>query len=285
MSASSDLAAYYAPWHETVHADFFDALQDWSDSAIRRRFEAFNDVGLLVGHKPYRNSCLLEIGCATGDLYRYLARFHPEFDYTGVDISSRAVARARQKFPAGRFDVVDATLQGIDRVCPDPGVVFCKDVVLHQTDPYSFLSAVLRLPSDAAVIRLRTRDRGTSVLDPALSCQRHYSGWVPYMILNVDELIDAVRGARPAGEIVVLRHYIVLGGAHGRFLPKDCYEPETGTAETSLFVRYDPPATALGGPVVRLLERVESAPDYTLWQRIRRQIRLRAPFGRVVFRN
>jgi hypothetical protein len=257
----------YAPWQEVQHADFFDALADWSDSAIRRRYETFNDIRLLRGNAPYR----------------YVSRFLPELAYVGVDVSEPAVARARRKYPAAQFSVVEPDLSDIDPATSVCGVLYCKDVVLHQTDPFAFLNRLLRIPSEAAVIRLRTRDKGASVLDPALSCQRHYSGWVPYMVLNVDEVLEAIRATGRAREIVVIRNHMVLGGREGRFLPKDCYEPSTGTSETALFVRI-----GVGGgnaPVVTIHDRKEAAPGYTPWQRIRRQIRLRVPGGRAVFAN
>jgi hypothetical protein len=97
-------------------------------------------------------------------------------------------------------------------------------------------------------------------------------------------LIDAIRNGRPSTEIALLRHHVVLGGQHGRFLPKPCYEPETGTAETTVFVRF-PAADVAKEPTIRILDRPEPAVQYTPWQRIRRQIRVRVPFGRTLFSN
>jgi SAM-dependent methyltransferase len=53
---------------------------------------------------------VLEVGCGSGDL---AARLFPasgdlSVDYTGVDISPEEVARARERYPAGRFHVAPA---------------------------------------------------------------------------------------------------------------------------------------------------------------------------------
>jgi len=40
-------------------------------------------------------------------------------------------------------------------------------------------------------------------------------------------------------KIVILKNYTILGGQHNRYLPKDCYLPETGTAESGVYIEID----------------------------------------------
>lgn len=271
-----DSGALYAPWQTQEHAVHFDSMFDWPDRAVRRYYESFNDIQLLCDHKTgLQNTRLVEIGCATGDLYRYITRYHNELAYVGIDISTPAVERARAKYPDGRFFVVNESLDGIETHCPDAGILYCKDVVLHQTDPFGFLRRLLEIPNQAAVIRLRTRDRGNTVLDSDLSCQSHYGGWVPYMILNLDEMVETILDARPITRLEIVRHYIVLGGWNGRYVPKDCYDPATGTAETAVYIRFAGAAEPDRPPEITIGARKESSPAYTFLMRARRQIRRR----------
>jgi len=224
-------------WQEAIHADVFDARAQFSLGLLRRVYENFNEFRLFLDYKKEIGGReFLEIGCATGELYRYLQRYHPEFKYHGFDISRPAIDRARQKYPDGRFDICEADLsEGITSEI-SPAVVWARDVVLHQPDPFGYLSRLMTLSDEVTILRIRTRDKGTTVLDPELSCQWHYDHWVPYIVLNIDEAVDTICTAIPIKKLLIVKRYVQLGGHHNRFLPKECYYADTGTAETSLLV-------------------------------------------------
>jgi len=224
-------------WQEATHADVFDARAQFSLGLLRRVYENFNEFRLFLDYKKEIGGReFLEIGCATGELYRYLQRYHPEFKYHGFDISLPAIERARQKYPDGRFDICKSDLSDIVGSNTKPAVVWARDVVQHQPGPFGYLSRLMTLSGEVTILRIRTRDKGTTVLDPELSCQWHYNHWVPYMILNIDETVDTICTCIPVKQIVIAKRYVQLGGWHNRFLPKDCYYAATGTAETSLFI-------------------------------------------------
>src|SRR5437773_1990024 len=229
---------FYAAWKEEEHAVHFDGLRFIPTPLLVRRWEGFNEIRLLADllrREP--RATVLEVGCATGEMYRYVARRHPAATYIGADISEPAIARAREKFGArARFIVTDPALAALDGLAPD--IVFCRDVLHHQTEPWPFLERLYRLAGHALVMRTRTRDKGETEYTAELSCQYHAGGWVPFVILNVDELAETVSSTfRPApAQITPVKDPIVLGGQHGRFLPKDCYEPATGTAETAMLL-------------------------------------------------
>lgn len=262
---------WFGDWQNQGHAALFDSRAGLSDRMLRIQMEAFNDVRLLREWlDPARAVRLLEVGCATGEFYRYLRGNLPRVEYWGMDISRPAIARAREKYSRGRFfecDERQILRDNLRRLAPDltPEVLYSKDVLHHQTDPWGFLRQLLEVPSEALILRTRTRDAGATVLDPQLSCQRHYQGWMPYLVLNLEELAERIRAAAPAAEIAVLRHRMVLGGRENRFLPKECYEPETGTAETAVgvFLKSGRPGT------LSVTDRVDSNPSYPLTERIR----------------
>lgn len=240
-------SVWYSDWQSAGHAGLFDARSVLSPRSLIRNYESFNDVRILGEWLAASSgpATLLEVGCATGEFHRYLRLAHPQVEYHGVDISRPAIAKACEKYPQGRFYVTrpeaaigqEMASLGIPA---RPEVLYSKDVVHHQTDPYGFLSQLLEIPSRLLVLRTRTRDQGPTVLDPDLSCQYHYQGWMPYIVLNLDELLGQIHSRVPQAEILATRNRMILGGRENRYLPKDCYLPETGTAETSVGIFLHP---------------------------------------------
>ena len=254
-------------WQESEHADHLDARAGYSLRDLRYIYENFNEFRLFLQHKQeLAGRDFIEIGCATGELYRYLQGCHPDFQYSGFDISDPAISRARKKYPSGRFDLCEPDISDLIESGLEGSVVWARDVVLHQPDPFGYLVRLLSLCKEITILRLRTRDRGPSVLDAEVSCQWHYNQWVPYFVLNTDELVEAITDAIPTQRIILVKRYIQLGGLNGRYLPKECYYPETGTAETAVcIVRSDGSG---GKPEVVVSEREDTQlPGPPLWRR------------------
>ena len=237
---SPEVAAWYDDWQHLSHVERFDARSRLDARNLIRNYEAFNDVRLLKERlDPARSVDLVEVGCATGEFSRYLRLTFPQVCYTGLDVSEPAIARAKAKYPETAFFVVEAgrpvaeTLTHLG-LSQHPALIYSKDVLQHQVEPLSFLSGLIRQASESVIVRCRTRDVGPTERDPERSCQHHYGGWMPYIVVNLQELINGILGEVPDGEVVVYRHHMVLGGSHNRFLPKELYLEETGTAETAV---------------------------------------------------
>jgi hypothetical protein len=265
------MSDWYADWQNGKHAREFDARARLSRRELIRRFEAFNDVRLLMHRADaQRAQRLVEVGCATGEFYRYVASELPKVEYHGLDISEPALARASRKYPEASWHLVRPGVPlansllgcGIDT---KPEIVYAKDVVHHQVRPFEFLDELCAVAGEMLILRLRTRDTGPTELDPEKSCQHHYGGWMPYIVLNLTDAIDRLRAALPQAEIVAVRHHMVLGGEQQRFLPKDCYLEETGTAETAVgvFLQTHEPGA------VRVMDRTDEEPAPSLKSRVR----------------
>ena len=261
---------WFRDWQNPEHVRRFDGRAELDDRNLVRNYDAFNDVRLLSQClQPGRALNLLEVGCATGEFSRYLRLTRPAVRYTGVDVSQPALACARQKYPNAAFYRIDPSqglASGLSALkLPQPEVLYAKDVVQHQAKPFDFVTDMVQAASESVIFRCRTRDVGKTELDPDRSCQYHYDGWMPYMVLNIQELVDRILGQLPGCEIVVLRHHMVLGGEHQRFLPKDLYLKEAGTAETAVGVL----KTSAAGGRVRIEDRDDETPRYTWSYRLR----------------
>jgi hypothetical protein len=207
----------------------------------------------------------LEIGCATGELYRYMKAYFPRFEYYGFDISEAAIVRAKEKYQTGNFFICNEDLSNIHNSCKSPAVLFTRDVLIHQPKPFEFLTKLISIPSEAAILKIRTRDQGNSILDPELSCQWYNQKWIPYMVLNIDEVIDTIKKNVAIASLIIFKNYQQLGGLNNRFLPKDCYYPETGTAETAIFIKLA--SEKVPNPIIEIESRVESKLNYTIFER------------------
>jgi hypothetical protein len=260
----TQLAKWWADWQSTDHAAKFDFRASVPRRVLIRDFESFNDVRLLNEIlKTNQNAILLEVGCATGGFYRYIHTRYPKVMYRGVDVSMPAVDHARSNFPDAQFSTVepDWSPESLIELSGGlkPQIVFCKDVVHHQVDPLEFLSRLLKVPCAALIFRTRTRDAGPTEWDPEKSCQYHYRGWMPYIVMNITELIDQIRQHAPAAEITICRNHMVLGGKHNRYLSKECYLEQTGTAETAVRVSL---VTRNPGSVT-IVDRLDANPQYS----------------------
>jgi SAM-dependent methyltransferase len=233
------LSQHYAGWNTPQHVEHFDLWNRQNDALFRFGYGAFQEVRYLldaIGKAP--GSSVLDVGSATGTTYRYLALERARFDYTGTDLSEPAIVRAKQLHPKGRFIAKgpEPLAAFFDRRFD---IVFSRDTIMHQTDPMAFIGDLASVASKALIVRLRTRDQGATVYDVEQSCQMHYDEhWMPYIVLNFDELIDRLRELPGAARITANRSYEVLGGSTLRYLPKELYYRNAGGAETAVMVDF-----------------------------------------------
>jgi len=261
-------------WDDQTHAEHFDFLSTEPNWILKKHYESFGEGKLLKKWKPNNGrGVLFEIGCATGELYRYIHNYHRDLDYKGFDISQPAIERAKQKYPDGDFHKLISGLDEIVESFGQPEAVWCRDVVLHQKDPYLFLDKLIDLAKEALFVRLRTRDVGETEFNSNISCQLHWDKyWVPYIVLNVDELISRIEENKNIKLLVIHRAYDVLGGHNHRFLPEDLYFTSAGTAETSLFIQKGSRINTPLEVIYQDFSELDGRPLHTIPQRVIRKV-------------
>lgn len=119
------------------------ALEDpWNmDSAQETaRFEATN---ALIERHFGRVGDLLEIGCGEGHQTRWLARVS-ERQYA-LDVSARAVERARQRVPKAQFHIGDVFTQSWTPPGGRFDLVTACDVLYYLSDPAATLAQMRRI--------------------------------------------------------------------------------------------------------------------------------------------
>ena len=136
--------------YETKNSGYFDAIR--SD---------------IVGLLPGKVSCLMEVGCGSGDTLKFL-KGNRWCDWTcGIELIPSAAAIARSK--------VDLLIEG-DIEDLDPAIepetldaILCLDVLEHLTDPWRVLAKLYRyLKPEGLIIASVPNVRNFRVLLPLL---------------------------------------------------------------------------------------------------------------------
>lgn len=112
------LRRYFDWWHRTP-----DPWRLGTDAYERRKYET--TLGEVPG-LPYRR--ILEVGCAEGVFTDVLVGRFPDAEVTGIDISTRALDRARERAGRARFVHADLLSHGLEEGFD---LVFCAETLYY----------------------------------------------------------------------------------------------------------------------------------------------------------
>lgn len=108
---------------------FYDDLsQSWDSTRPKYTLEIFIEIiSRLDKNKPYS---ILDFGCGTGLLCKYLSDNLPNAKIDGIDISSQMIERAKANCPGCNFYVGDI----LSIALPQYDAIISKDVFNHIDD-------------------------------------------------------------------------------------------------------------------------------------------------------
>jgi SAM-dependent methyltransferase len=132
--------------HYTDRADKFDRLymieDPWEMAAAKERAR-FDWTNRLIAEHLAPSGSILEIGCGEGHQSRHLARLCDRL--YGIDVSPRAVQRARRRCPEGKFAAGDPFALGFtDMPAPVDLVVACE-MLYYVKDVPRFIKRISQL--------------------------------------------------------------------------------------------------------------------------------------------
>lgn len=174
MNRKKRILQHYEPRIDTGR-DNYDIL-DWASAASQAaRFAA------LVDNVDLDGKSLLDVGCGLADLLTFLDERGISVDYTGLDLSERMLAAARQRHGRGRFVCADIFSPRTQDDGPLKGqsfdIVFCSGTFNLNLDnnPLFLPQAVSRLRPLARKYlvfnllhhRAQGSDRNYAYYDPA----------------------------------------------------------------------------------------------------------------------
>ena len=237
-SSKNKLSITHIGWDTKEHLNNFDHWNRMNKYEFIFKYGSFEEQKYLKERiKDFKNPSILDFGCATGTTNKYLRLISKNinYEYKGVDISKPSIEKAKKYYSDEEFQLINQNSDFLKENKFD--IVYSRDTVLHQTDPYKFIQSLLLATKKSLILRLRTRDKGKTIFDVENSCQLHYENyWMPYIILNFDELINFLKDQKHVCNIRVNKSYMALGGQNYRYLEKDLYYQKTGTAETALLI-------------------------------------------------
>ena len=229
----------YVGWDTNEHLNEFNFWNNLSNYEFNFRWGSFRENQILI-EKLKKEDTLLEVGCATGTTVRWLKNNNilKSINYLGVDLSDTAIKKAEYLYPNSEFQKVD--VGPLKDYYNKYDYVFSRDTVMHQQNPFQFLEELIKCAKKSVILRIRTRDNGKTDFNFEDNCQLHYDKfWMPYIVLNIDELIKFLKKLKIVKSIEINRSYEVLGGNVKRLLPKDLYFKSAGGAETTMEINLD----------------------------------------------
>ena len=237
--SSTGFTDHPVAWQEQRHPAQFGKAIRRNELAFVARFQRYlpaRCLNYLVNTGAQSETSILDVGCAAGDFYAYLT-YLPAFrrvSYTGVDVSRPAIELATRHYRDDVFELIEGD-EDLDGRSAD--IVLSIDVLLHQQRPFDHLERIVDCTNRNLILALRTRDVGETVWDPELSCQRVYDEWVPWIVINTQDLYRKIlASASGPVKITCLKEYRIFGGEGRRFLPRELYYEETRSAISTLIV-------------------------------------------------
>ena len=202
-------------WNTTSHLNTFNFWNHYSNRTFNFSYGNFQENRFLISTlRENKVASVVDIGCATGTTYRLLKNTfgHSAIKYSGFDISEVAIAHAISLYNKPIFFSSKShdftSLKSSER-----DIIFSRDTVMHQEEPREFLKKLIETTSRFLILRLRTRDNGKTNWNVNQSCQMHYDKyWMPYIVINIQELIGFIIDIRKPATMKINRSYEVLGG-------------------------------------------------------------------------
>ena len=128
----------------------------------------------LVANLPAGPQRILDAGCGTGGLIRRLGARHPEWQWTGVDVSPLACQLARER---GATDVREASVTALPFADGEFAAAVSADVLYHLDDDQAALREMARVirPGGVLVLNVPAHRWLWSYHDIAVSGRRRYA--------------------------------------------------------------------------------------------------------------
>ncbi len=105
---SKDHLLSFYNFHLQKFGDRPEALR-WTPEGQLRRYTTLAEISADL-----HGSTVLDYGCGTGDLYRFLKRRGIDVRYTGVDINENFIRLAKKKYPDCTFRVMDISEDSLE---------------------------------------------------------------------------------------------------------------------------------------------------------------------------
>ena len=141
---------------------------------------------------------VLDVGCASGGFFNIMRSFEPHIEYTGIDLSERAVELARARYPEATFRVTE----GYDLPFEDNtfDLVHCTSVFNNEPSYQPMLKEMYRVSNRFVVVDIRLLKGIGKQQQSIYNIQFEGEGveaTVPYVVNDADEVADFILQLEP----------------------------------------------------------------------------------------
>jgi SAM-dependent methyltransferase len=163
-----------SPAYWEKHWDqFSDATALNPGNAFRRR----TIYGLLARSGLNADSCLLDVGCGSGDFLAEISRHFPGLSLAGIDHSQIGLDVTASKFPEATLKQVDLESEQSDASNLDTWAshAVCSEVLEHMHDPVLALRNISNFIKPGGILVVTVPGGPKSAFDLSIGHLRHYT--------------------------------------------------------------------------------------------------------------
>ena len=136
---------------------------------------------------------VLDVGCASGGFFNIMRSYEPHIEYTGVDISERAVELAKERYPEATFIVTE----GFELVFANNtfDVVHCTSVFNNEPNYQAMLQEMYRVSNRFVLVDIRLLKGIGRQVESVYNIQFNsecVEANVPYVVNDADEVANFV---------------------------------------------------------------------------------------------
>jgi len=180
--------------------------EEWSNlSAIDYYYQNRHEVSDLYPSEKvflprvlFPGATVLDVGCASGGFFNIMRSFEPNIEYTGIDLSERAVELARERYPEAKFVLT----HGFDLPFKDNSfdIVHCTSVFNNEPNYQAMIREMYRVSNRFVVADIRLLKNIGDVRESVYNIQFNGEGVeakVPYVVNDADEVASFILELEP----------------------------------------------------------------------------------------
>ena len=136
---------------------------------------------------------VLDVGCASGGFFNIMRSFEPSIDYTGIDLSVKAVEMARERYPEANFIVTEGFELPFDDDSFD--LVHCTSIFNNEPNYQTMLQEMYRVSNRFVLADIRLLKGIGEQQNSIYNIQFEGDGveaTVPYVVNDADEVANFI---------------------------------------------------------------------------------------------
>ena len=180
--------------------------KEWSNpSVIDYYYQNRHDVSDLYPSEKvflprvlFPGATVLDVGCASGGFFNIMRSFEPDLEYTGIDLSEKAIALARERYPEATFVLTEGFNLPFDDNTFD--IVHCTSVFNNEPKYQEMLKEMYRVSNRFVVVDIRLLKNIGEVQETVYNIQfnaNDVEAKVPYVVNDADEVANFILQLEP----------------------------------------------------------------------------------------